>query len=126
MFCGAISSGCTALRGHRRLRRPTSPDPSLNTGDWASLADDRRSTDAAIGNWAEQVTGSDLEGMLSWHSGAIGREVIRPRWILVVQLFNHGTHHRGQVHGMLTAAGARPDDTDVPFMPAGDYAWPEG
>ena len=39
-----------------------------------------------------------------------------PRWVMVVQLFNHQTHHRGQVHAMLTAAGARPDDTDLFLM----------
>lgn len=49
----------------------------------------------------------------------------RPRWALIIQLFNHGTHHRGQVHAMLTAAGARPDDTDVPFMNSVDYPWPD-
>jgi uncharacterized damage-inducible protein DinB len=27
------------------------------------------------------------------------------------------THHRGQVHCMLTAAGAKPSDTDLPFLP---------
>ncbi|MFT4874005.1 DinB family protein, partial [Congregibacter sp.] len=37
--------------------------------------------------------------------------------------FNHGTHHRGQVHTMLTAAGVLPGDTDVPFMPAEHYDW---
>jgi uncharacterized damage-inducible protein DinB len=50
-------------------------------------------------------------------------EISRPRWALVVQLFNHGTHHRGQVHAMLTAAGARPEDTDVPFLSATHYEW---
>ncbi len=108
---------------------PASPDIPGSIGqhaDWAGLAADRQATDAAIQTWAARVTGEDLAGALSWHSGAIGREVIRPRWVLVVQLFNHGTHHRGQVHAMLTAAGARPEDTDVPFMPDGDYAWPEG
>ena len=31
--------------------------------------------------------------------------------------FNHQTHHRGQVHCMLTQAGGKPSDTDLPFMP---------
>ena len=47
---------------------------------------------------------------------AIGRELSKPRDMLVVHMFNHQTHHRGQVHAMLTAAGARPDDTDLPLM----------
>ena len=45
------------------------------------------------------------------------REWTRPRWVLVTHMFNHQTHHRGQVHSMLTQAGGRPSDTDLPFMP---------
>jgi uncharacterized damage-inducible protein DinB len=65
-----------------------------------------------------------LAGELSWYSAAMQTEIRRPRWALIVHFFNHGTHHRGQVHGMLTAAGARPTDTDLPFMPAEHYPWP--
>jgi uncharacterized damage-inducible protein DinB len=43
----------------------------------------------------------------------------KPRWLLVTHLFNHQTHHRGQVHGMLTATGASPEDTDLPLGPEG-------
>ena len=32
---------------------------------------------------------------------------------LVVHLFNHRTHHRGQAHAMLTAAGQQTGDTDL-------------
>ena len=35
---------------------------------------------------------------------------------ILAHLFNHQTHHRGQVHSMLTQAGGRPSDTDLPFM----------
>ena len=37
--------------------------------------------------------------------------------LVLEHLFMHQTHHRGQVHGMLTQAGGRPSDTDLPFMP---------
>jgi uncharacterized damage-inducible protein DinB len=30
-----------------------------------------------------------------------------------MHFFNHQTHHRGQVHAILTAAGAKPGDTDL-------------
>lgn len=93
--------------------------------DWSALLDARKETDRAILDWARVVTEGDLEGELSWFSGAIQAEVRRPLWTLVIQLFNHGTHHRGQVHAMLTAAGAKPDDTDVPFMPNADFSWPQ-
>lgn len=91
---------------------------------WTALKAARTDTDQAIRIWAGKVRDADLDGNLSWYSGAIQAEVTRPRWALVIQLFNHGTHHRGQVHAMLTAAGARPDDTDVPFMNSADYPWP--
>ena len=39
---------------------------------------------------------------MTWFSGAAGREVTKPRALLVTHLFNHQTHHRGQVHCMLT------------------------
>ena len=84
--------------------------------DWAELKSKRRITDARIVRWAEHLTERDLEGDLAWWSGAANREVRKPRWLLVAHLFNHQTHHRGQVHAMLTAAGAKPEDTDLFLM----------
>lgn len=108
---------------------PMSPDipGSVSAFEhWAALKAEREQTDARMLAWGERVAAIDLEGMLGWYSGAIQADITRPRWALVLQLFNHGTHHRGQVHAMLTAAGARPDDTDVPFMPPDRYPWPDG
>lgn len=85
--------------------------------DWEALKAGRLLTDTRILDWAGAATAADLEGDLSWFSGAVGRDVTQPKAVCIVQLFNHQTHHRGQVHAMLTAAGARPDDTDLPFMP---------
>jgi uncharacterized damage-inducible protein DinB len=39
-----------------------------------------------------------------------------------MHLFNHQTHHRGQIHAMLTAAGATAPVTDILFMPE-DGPW---
>jgi len=36
-----------------------------------------------------------------------------PLRLLVTHFFNHQTHHRGQVHAMLTAAGQETGDTDL-------------
>lgn len=113
-----------------RLAGSDAPRPgtiSESTGHfeaWSDLSAAREAMDATINAWAAEVRAEDLAGELSWYSAALGREVRRPRWALVVHLFNHGTHHRGQVHAMLTAAGARPDDTDVPFTPDSVYPWP--
>jgi uncharacterized damage-inducible protein DinB len=88
--------------------------------DWESLAAARQALDAEILAWASRVTTEWLATGQTWYSGAAGRDVSRPNWALAAHFFNHQTHHRGQVHAMLTAAGARPDDTDLFFVdPAG-------
>lgn len=73
----------------------------------------RVEADAALLGWAAHVERTWLDGRLTWFSGAVGREVSRPVATLVVHLFNHQTHHRGQVHAMLTAAGQDTGDTDL-------------
>ena len=57
-----------------------------------------------------------LNGELTWFSAGAGREVTKPKWLLVSHFFNHQTHHRGQVHCLLTQAGGKPHDTDLPLM----------
>jgi uncharacterized damage-inducible protein DinB len=78
---------------------------------------ERFRTDARILRWAENLRSIDLIGDLTWYSGAAEREITKPTGLLIAQMFNHQTHHRGQIHAMLTAAGQRPGDTDLPFMP---------
>jgi uncharacterized damage-inducible protein DinB len=85
--------------------------------DWTALKHERAAFDETIIGWADGLDPRWLEGDLSWFSGALGREVTRPRWLLVTHFFNHQTHHRGQVHALLTGFGAKPEDTDIPFMP---------
>lgn len=92
-------------------------DSVRTTPDWEALCRERAQTDTAILAWADAVSPERLAGDLTWWSGALGRDVSKPFGLLVVHFFNHQTHHRGQVHAMLTAAGARPGDTDLFAMP---------
>ncbi len=85
--------------------------------DWGAFCSERKRFDAIMLEWAKNVEAKWFAGDLSWFSGAINRDITKPKTLLAIQLFNHQTHHRGQIHAMLTAAGARPGDTDVPFMP---------
>lgn len=82
---------------------------------WEELKHERVAFDQVVVGWAERLDPTWLAGDLTWFSGAIGREVTRPKWLLVTHMFNHQTHHRGQVHCMLTQAGLRPGTTDLPF-----------
>jgi len=85
---------------------------------WADLKSARRGFDQVLVDWASTLDRDRLDGELHWFSGSMGRDLRKPRWLLVTHMFNHQTHHRGQVHAMLTAAGAKLGDTDLPFMPA--------
>lgn len=85
--------------------------------DWEALQHERTRFDAVLTDWATSLSQPDLDGDLTWFSGAAGRELTKPRWACITHMFNHQTHHRGQVHAMLTAAGERPGDTDLMLMP---------
>ena len=84
---------------------------------WEWFREERLAFDRKILDWAHRVSPEWFDGDLTWHSGVSGRTASQPRRMLAVQLFTHQTHHRGQIHAMLTAAGARPDATDVQAMP---------
>lgn len=94
------------------------PESAHWVADWTDLRARRRATDQGIRAWTEALTQADLAGDLSWQSAVLKGEVRRPRALLLAHMFNHQTHHRGQVHAMLTAAGARPADTDLFLLPA--------
>jgi len=81
--------------------------------DFATLSDERRQTDEKLLTWAYGVDERWLAGELTWLSAAVNREFTRPRGFLVNHMFNHQTHHRGQAHAMLTAAGQQTSDTDL-------------
>lgn len=89
---------------------------SFMVGDWGELKQQRTVMDQAISTWAQSLDTAWLKTELSWFSGAAKRDVTKPASFLVVHFFNHQTHHRGQVHAMLTAAGATPDDSDLFYM----------
>ncbi len=72
--------------------------------------------DGRIAEWARSVKAIDLTGDLAWRSALLDRDTINSRAQSIMHMFNHQTHHRGQVHAMLTAAGHSTQDTDLVFM----------
>ena len=85
--------------------------------DWDALNTRRAAADQRFLVWGEGLTQAEVDGDLEWYSATLKRGMTSPRGICIMQVFNHQTHHRGQVHAMLTAAGASPEDTDIPFIP---------
>ena len=81
--------------------------------DFAELSRLRSEADGKITAWAERVDDAWLAGDMVWFSQAAQKELRLPRDLLVTHFFNHQTHHRGQAHAMITAAGEQTGDTDL-------------
>ena len=103
---------------------PVSPTTDQGQGhdyaDWEHLKIDRAAFDKSIRNWASTLSEDWLNSDFTWSNIAGTRTTTRPAWQLVTHMFNHQTHHRGQVHAMMTQAGLPPAATDLPFMPKDD------
>jgi len=93
------------------------PDSGALYPDWSVLKAERAGFDKTIIDWADGVDQAWLAADQTYYSGAAKRDITRPRWLIVTHMFNHQTHHRGQVHCLLTQAGIKPSDTDLTVMP---------
>jgi uncharacterized damage-inducible protein DinB len=83
----------------------------------AAWAADRFWMDGKIRFWADGLRALDLQDTLTWISGAAGREVSADLQLCITHFFNHQTHHRGQIHTMLTSAGRAAPVSDLFLMP---------
>ncbi len=84
--------------------------------DWDALKAARVEWDAMLTGWCDALDEVWLSGDVNYYSISAGRDYVRPRGLLLTHLFNHQTHHRGQVHCILTQAGIKPGDTDLPLL----------
>ena len=81
--------------------------------DFAGLKAERESADAKIEAWAARMDEAWLAADQVWFSGTTQREMRMKRSLLMMHLFNHQTHHRGQAHALITAANENTGDTDL-------------
>ncbi|SLN14171.1 DinB family protein [Pseudooctadecabacter jejudonensis] len=88
-------------------------DMTPNKAEWDRL---RFITDGRINTWAAGLKEVDLTGDLEWYSTMLDKTMRDPKTLCAVHFFNHQTHHRGQIHAMMTAAGQTPIDTDLSLM----------
>ncbi len=80
--------------------------------DFAELWEARRTFDRVI----ENVVGAvPLEGDLHYKTIA-GTEQTTPMAVVLDHVFNHQSHHRGQVHHMLGLAGVEPPALDLIYF----------
>ncbi len=94
--------------------------PKINVdlfGDFTRLSKERVSIDERISVWADGLSEKWLEESLTYKSQVDGVVRTLPQWVLVTHMFNHQTHHRGQVTTLLSQMGLDMGSTDIPFMP---------
>jgi uncharacterized damage-inducible protein DinB len=85
--------------------------------DFAELTRERAATDTAILNWTGNLTPEWLAGSLEYRSASDGKLRRLARWIAATHMFQHATHHRGQLATLIKQAGKDTGVTDLPFMP---------
>ncbi len=97
--CKTIDSGITAL------------DQTLYP-DLDSLAEARQVEDENIIHYIDNLDGNILSEKLYFKTLA-GKESSMELNLLISHFFNHQTHHRGQVHNMLSQTNAAPPSIDL-------------
>ena len=94
--------------------------PGLGTEMYESFDDlsrERRIVDVRIVEWAAKLSHEWLEQPLTYTSSVDDVTRTIPTWAAVVHMFNHGTHHRGQLTTLLKQMGLDPGITDLPWLP---------
>jgi uncharacterized damage-inducible protein DinB len=86
-------------------------------GGFAALRTEREALDARLIAWTATLPPEWLAQTLTYTSKVDAATRARSRWLLVVHLFNHQIHHRGQVTTLLAQQGHDMGSTDLPFMP---------
>ncbi len=86
--------------------------------DFGTLRSAREATDVRIFDWIANLDRAWLAGPLTFTSVVDGKTRSLPRWVMLTQMFNHQTHHRGQATTLLKQLGADPGITDIPWLPA--------
>lgn len=99
----------------------TMPTEKLAWPDWDELQSVRRAQDDHLTAGAREWTEDWLAQKTRARDPHVERFPAIPRWVMVVQLFNHQTHHRSQVTSVLHAMGIDYGATDIPWRPGAGY-----
>lgn len=90
----------------------TPPLDSLLFEDFAPLREARAAEDDRIEKFFETIDEAFFPGPLQYVNSA-GRPYIESTTVAVAHFFNHQTHHRGQVHVMLSQTPTAPPSLDM-------------
>lgn len=83
------------------------------------LVKPRQELDQLIIQWCDFLRESDCEDRLQYHNTKEELQV-QPLPNVLQHIFNHQTHHRGQITALLSQMGVEYGSTDLLFMPQDD------
>tara|TARA_R110000751_G_scaffold116604_2_gene216619 strand:+ start:425425 stop:425892 length:468 start_codon:yes stop_codon:yes gene_type:complete len=79
---------------------------------------ERCKTDQNIENWTANLDQEILDGVLEYKSLVNPQPRKYKYWIAVTHFFNHQTHHRGQITGLLSQLDIDYGVTDLLWLPS--------
>jgi uncharacterized damage-inducible protein DinB len=85
--------------------------------DFEALRAERARYDALLLEWARNLAPDALSKPFEISSVVYKHKRRMPLYLIAVQMFNHQTHHRGQLTTLLSQIGIDPGVTDVPWFP---------
>ena len=92
--------------------------PALNTilyDAFADLWEARKAEDARIEDFFARVDAGFPDRSLEY-TNSLGKDYVEQMSVAIGHLFNHQTHHRGQVHVMLSQTSVQPPSLDMHRM----------
>jgi uncharacterized damage-inducible protein DinB len=94
----------------------TTLDEELHS-DFADLRAAREAMDDRLTAWASGLEAVEASRAYTFTSVTYKKEITLPFVVVVMQVFNHQTHHRGQITTLLNQFGVDIGPTDLPVMP---------
>jgi uncharacterized damage-inducible protein DinB len=93
-------------------QRVTPPLNQILYDDFAGLREARVAEDARIEAFFDHLDGAFWTSSFAYTNNQ-GKDYVETAHVACTHLFNHQTHHRGQVHVMLSQTATKPPSLDL-------------
>lgn len=105
------------------LGRISSTPPAIESldqelyADFDTLAKEHARADAELTGFIDSLEPANLAGRIPYTSFVKKTAVSLPLGVILIHLFHHQTHHRGQITSLISRLGYEYGDTDLIYMP---------
>lgn len=91
--------------------------------DFATLECERDRTDAQLQDYLTRLDTVHLSEPVRYVSLLLQKSMTLPLGLILLHLFHHQTHHRGQITTLVSQLGYRFGETDMIYMPDAESAF---